>query len=202
MKKVFLISAFALLAAGCTSTVNTDPNANNNNPPIQPPQQTQPTTQTYKNSTYSFQFQYPADMAFVTPNYALLNDKVTELQIPKTDYPNTNFGDAAFSVSASYAKTLASCLAMNPPENGDGFKTTVQINGVTFYTTSGAGAGAGNRYDTKTYRTLVGAQSCIELNETVHTSAIGNYPAGTVTAVDINAVQSRLDQVLNTFKFN
>lgn len=196
MKKLFLVVALALVAAGCNNQNNQTLN------PQSPPAQQTPQTSTYKNATYGFEFQYPADVGFVTPTYALLQDKIVQLNIAGTEYPKTNFVDAGFAVSAQYAKSLADCLALNAPENGDGFKTTTVINGVTFYSTKGSGAGAGNRYDSVIYRALRSNQTCAEINETIHTGNIGNYPAGTVTEVDANKVQARLDSILNTFKFN
>lgn len=196
MKKLFLVLALALVAAGCNNE-----SKQTLNPQPEPVQQT-PKAQTYKNATYGFEFQYPADVGFVTPTYALLQDKIVQLNIAGTDYPKTNFVDAGFAVSAQYAKTLAECLALNAPENSDGFTSPTVINGVTFHFTKGSGAGAGNRYDSTIYRTLLGNQTCIEINETIHTGNIGNYPAGTVTEVDSSKVQTRLDSMLNTFKFN
>ena len=103
-----------------------------------------PSLQTYKNSTYGFEFQYPQGLNFVTPSYANLQDKITQLQIPQTDYPQTNLGDAAIAISASNAKSLSDCLSQNPPENSDGFKTKTSINGTDFYMTKSSGVGAGN----------------------------------------------------------
>lgn len=202
MKKLSLsLLLLSLMAAGCNyqSAVNQNSNSNQNaNTNTAPTEQ----LQTYNNSTYGVTFQYPQTMNFVTPTYALLQDKITELQIPQSAYPKTNFGDAAFSVSAAYAKDLATCLTMNPPENASGFKNQTQINGQTFYLAQSMGAAAGNRYDSTVYRTLSGKQTCIEVSETIHTSNIGNYPAGTVTEVNQGDVQSRLDAVLQTFKIN
>lgn len=200
MKKIIpllaLMAIAALTGAGCNSSFS-EPLPGENQPAT-----TTALFQTYKNGTYGFEFQYPSDTVFVTPNYALLEDKIVEIGIPQTDYPKTNFGDAAFSVSASFAKSLAACLSQNPPENGDGFKTKTELNGIPFYMTSSTGAGAGNRYNSKIYRTLSGNQTCLELNETIHTSVIDNYPPGTVTEVDKNIIQSRLDKMLSTFKFS
>ncbi|HEV8601078.1 MAG TPA: hypothetical protein VGQ87_00580 [Patescibacteria group bacterium] len=189
MKKLlFLIAAFALVAAACNKT------SDNNN-------QT-PTTQIYSNATYGFEFTYPVYMKFVGPTYASLQDKIVQLQIGQEQYPNTNFSDAAFAISATAPKDLADCLAQNPPEGSDGFKTKVTINGIDFYMTGSTGAAAGNLYESKIYRTMRGAiGDCIELNETIHTSNIGNYPAGAVTEVDKADVQAKLDSILNTFKF-
>ncbi len=192
MKKTILsaISLLMLVGAGC------------NQLPSTPSGDMTSTLQSYRNGTYGFTFTYPSTMEFVTPSYPLLQDKIVQLSIPQTGYPKTNFGDAAFSVSASYAKTLSACLAANTPQNSDGFKKEAEINGTTFYFTKGAGAGAGNRYDSTIYRTLVGGQTCLELNETIHTTNIANYPSGTVTEIDKNVVQARLDAILNSFTLN
>ena len=158
--------------------------------------------QTYKNATYNFEFKYPSNLSFVNPVYANLEEKIIQLLIPQTDYPKTNFGDAALSISATYAQSLTECLSKNPPENSDGFKTKTQINGQSFYVTKGAGVGAGNLYESNNYRTLTKNQVCLEINETIHTGNIDNYPAGEVTEVNKAEIQARLDQILNTFKFN
>jgi hypothetical protein len=206
IKNLVTVFAFALIAAGCNSkSVSSVQPAQPTPAPVVTQTTAAPQLQTYTNSTYGFTFQYPLNVAFQTPRYANLNDKIAELGIARADYPNTNFGDAAFSVSASYEKTEAACLAATPPEGGDGFKTQVSVNGTNFYTTKGSGVGAGNIYQTTTYRTfltLSGSATCLELNETIHTSNIENYPTGTVTAVDTAAVQARLDAILNTFKIS
>jgi len=198
MKKVMvLMGLLALTAAACNQSSNS--NQSNNNTP--PPSST-PNTQTYTNSTYGFEFTYPTNLQFVTPTYSNLQDKIVQVQIPQSQYPGTNFGDAAVAVSAQNAKDLAACLKLTPPENGDGFKTKVTINGVDFYMTKSTGAAAGNLYESNIYRTVKSTNgACIEISETVHTSNIGNYPAGTVTEVNKSEIQSKLDSILQSFKF-
>ncbi len=193
MKKLFLmLPIVALIAAACNST----PRETYTPAPIKP------TAQTYTNGTYNFRFEYPSYMEFVDVTYANLSDKIVQLQIKQNQYPGTNFGDAAFTVSATSAKDLADCLKQSPPPNGDGFKTKVAINGTNFYMTNSSGAAAGNLYESKIYRALRGNRgACLELSETIHTSNIGNYPTGTVTEVNKNDVQSKLDAVLNSFEF-
>ncbi|SRR5258708_3940156 len=185
MKKFIIASFIVLVAAGCSSQKN------------QPEQ-----LQTYVNGTYGFEFMYPATMQFVTATYPNLADKVVQLQIPQSAYPGTNFGDAAFSVSAQYAKSLQDCLALNAQgsSQSSNFKSTVIINGIDFYAATSTGAAAGNLYQSNLQRTFASGQ-CIELNQTIHTANIGNYTPGTIQEVDKAAVQSQLDAVLQTFKF-
>lgn len=201
MKKLALLSIILFLFAGCNSrsyTQNQSTIKNSQNPT----QSLENQTQTYRNGTYGFEFQYPTNMLFVTPSYAHLQDKIVELQIPQGTYPKTNFVDAAFSVSASYSKSLADCLAQNPPEGTDGFKTKATIGGQIFYKTKSYGAAAGNRYASAVYRALLGTQTCIELNETIHTADIHLFTPGTAAGIDANQVSKKLDNILNTFKFN
>ncbi|HEX5429476.1 MAG TPA: hypothetical protein VFX17_00125 [Patescibacteria group bacterium] len=198
MKKLIIVAGVvALIAAACNqSATQNNPNqtGNTQNPPAS-------NTQTYSNSTYGFSFDYPNSMQFVTPTYPNLDDKVVQIQIGQDQYPGTNFGDAAFGVSTQFAKSLSDCLALTPPEGGDGFKTAVTINGTQFNMTKSNGAGAGNIYESNVYRTLHN-NNCIEIDETIHTSNIGNYPAGSVTEVDSADVQAKLDDVLNSFQFS
>ncbi len=195
MKKLLVIVGLvALTAVACNTTTN-------NSTPLPSPQPTSE-TQVYTNSTYGFKFSYPKTMKFATPSYASLQDKIVEIQIGKDNYPGTNFGDGTFSVSAQSAKSRAECLALTPPENGDGFKTKTAINGTDFYMTKSTGAGAGNFYESTIYRTVrdIGG-ACIEIMETIHTTNIGNYPEGTVTEVNKTEIQHKLDQILNSFEF-
>jgi hypothetical protein len=155
----------------------------------------------YKNDSYKFKFMYPEEFGFVTPNYANLEDKIVQIQLPRSSYPQTNFGDAGVYVSAVYAKSLQDCLKLNLPEGSTGFGSDkVDINGADFYQTVGNGAGAGNFYESKIYRTYHN-DFCVELGETLHTSNIGNYTPGTVTEVDKDAVWQKLDLVLKSFSF-
>jgi hypothetical protein len=204
MKKLF-ITLVVIMAVAASCNKNNPPVTPPSPPPAQTPPPTppvSPTTQKYSNATYGFSFDYPVTAQFVTPSYPDLQDKIVQVQIGKDQYPNTNFGDAAFSVSAGAAKDLAACLKLSPPENGDGFKTKVTINGTDFYMTKSSGVGAGNLYESNIYRTVRSTGgACIELNETIHTSNIANYPAGTVTEVNKADVQTKLDTILNSFKF-
>lgn len=158
------------------------------------------TLQNYKNSAYDFQFDYPATFALTDPNYGNLENKIVQVQLLSGAYPKTNFDDAAFTVSEKTAKSLNECLAMNEPEGGTGFKDTATVNGIKFYTTTGNGAGAGNFYETKIYRTFSSSE-CLEIVETIHTSNIENFDPGTVTEINKTPIQAELEKILSTFDF-
>ena len=195
MKKLLLVTSLMVVSA---ASYGKQPNQSNNQ---KSRPATTPSTQTYSNATYGFTFDYPKSMQLVTPTYGNLKDEVVQVEIPKSAYSGTNFDDAAISVSAQPSKSLNDCLALSPPEGSDGFKTKTTINGVDFYMTNSNGAGAGNFYDSKVYRTFRStADTCIEINETIHTSNIDNYTRGTVTEVKHFNVQARLDPIVQSFK--
>jgi len=215
MKKILALAGLLAILAGCTTTTNnylppsgepipsaTPPVTSSPTPPAAtpPPTTVAAATQTYNNSAYNFQFDYPTAFTFTDANYANLENKIVQVQIPSSTYPKTNFGDAAFTVSESAPKTLADCLTINAPEGGTAFTDSTTINGIKFYSTRGQGAGAGNFYATKIYRTFLSPQ-CFEIVETVHTGNIGNYEPGTVTEVDQKPIWADLDTILATFKF-
>lgn len=178
-------------------------NAANNSEPVannEPPSNSQPQLQGYANSTYGVSLQYPAGFTFADVTYANLDQKIVQFALDRSNYPGTNFSDAGVAVSMQSTASLKQCLQINLPENAKGFKETRDINGTTFYIGQATGVGAGNIYNSRVYRAYRN-NSCYEIEETIHTSNIGNYEPGTVKEVDPNPVWERLGQVTKTFKF-
>lgn len=188
MRNVLLGATLLLIAAGCNANQQ-----KNNTPPAQT------AIQTYRNSGWNFEFQYPKSLGFVDATYGSLQNQIVQIQIGQDQYPKTNFGDADFTVSLMPTNSQTTCLKTTVPENSNAFKDSQVINGVTFYKTTAQGVGLGNVYDSHAYRTWAN-KICYELTETVHTSRIENYQPGTVSAVDKNAIWARLDSILNSFK--
>jgi len=194
MKKLLLIAAgIALIAASCNKSAPGD-NTNQN-----PPENTEQNS-TYSYAPYGFEFNYGADWQFTSPAYANLEEKIVQVQLPQSTYPGTNFGDAAFTVSAGTAATLDECLQLNSADTA-GFNTVQEINGTTYTKAETSEAAAGNLYESRIFRTLRG-NTCIEVLQTIHTGNIGNYEPGTVTQVNKDTVWEELNKVLATFKFN
>src|SRR5579872_443279 len=199
MSKIKILALPALLlfvAAACN---------NNNSQKQQTQLPNQPELQTFRYQPDGFEFQYPVNLSFTAPQYTDLEQKIAQIDLPKTDYQGTNFADAGFAVSSQFAPSAAACvnlpsLALELRQPFD-INKTVMINGLNFYSATGNGDAAGNIYETHAYR-IWHNQSCIELTETLHTGNISNYPEGTVKEVDHNQIFNRLDQVLNSFKFD
>ncbi len=199
MKKTFFILTLALALSACTPApaVST------------PPAQTRDTT-TYRNDTYGLSFEYPKAWSLVEvggPYNEFVDttkgeDPFVRLQLPQETYPGTNFGNADLGLSYVYVASLEDCLAY-PSTNGSvtfDVGQSIEINGITYYTSESSGAAAGNRYDSKLFRTYQN-DYCFSAAETLHTTNIGNYDPGTVTAVDEDAVWGRFDAILQTMSF-
>ncbi|HYD91023.1 MAG TPA: hypothetical protein VEA37_05980 [Flavobacterium sp.] len=196
MFKIFLTPIIiVVLVAGGYYTVykkKSKPTDNNDQPTV--------STKTYKSDTRNFEFKYPNTFQFTAVTYANLDEKLVGLTLPQSAYPKTNFGDAAFYVSALTTKNINECLNIDLPENSRGFNTTKTINGATYYQNTGTGAAAGNLYESRYYRTFYN-HACFEIGQTIHTTNIGNYATGAVAEVDKEPIWAQLDEILNSFKF-
>lgn len=127
-------------------------------------------------------FSYPKDLAISSgdigysaswrQNTQTLGLSIAKVTIPKSTQPQTNFSEAVFSLGTSN-NTLAikDCLIAN---NGEIAKGTVSINGVTYTKTMLGDAGAGNYYNTTSYRTMHNNQ-CYVMEYTIHSTSIGAY---------------------------
>src|SRR3989339_1220409 len=127
MKKLFILFAVTLLVSGCTSVT------------VPAPTLVVPLgTQVYNNGTYNFEFTYPVEFVFANPVYINFENQIVQINLPKSAYPSTNFGDAAFAVGSVYTKTLPECLKIGSDKFGENFdaKNSVVINGATFYKAS------------------------------------------------------------------
>jgi hypothetical protein len=206
-KKTAILLTLVLVAAACNSKTKPSqsaPPSSSTSGGVQTQTQTPaPAPQsTYTNSQYNFSFSYPNSFVQVTPVYGNLTNQVIQVQLGRTDYPKTNFGDADFNVSQEAASSLAACLKFQyPAAPTSATPPQKEINGVDYYVLKGDDAGAGNFYDSTIYRTFTNG-NCFELSETIHTSDIGNYTPGTVTQINTVPIQTILDSILNSFKFS
>jgi hypothetical protein len=125
------------------------------------------------------------------------------LAVPRSFEPQTNFGDAkltvGYSTTTQAVKNCYAPLASGGPAQAT---TTTTIGGIPFTVTSGSDAGAGNRYDTVSYRTVHDG-ACYAIDYTIHYSAFENYPADSgITQFDENRVQTLLQNMVGTFAFS
>lgn len=167
-------------------------------------------TNTYTDPGKTFSFSYPkeftlsggdrsytADWRENTESLGLL---FTVVQIPKLFLPGTNFGDAKFTVGTSAdPAALKNCLLA---QNGEVIKSEkVTINDTSFTEIILSDAGAGNFYQTTSYRTVRNSQ-CYAIEYTVHSTNIDNYsPNQGIKEFDQAKITSILEGMVQSFKF-
>jgi hypothetical protein len=126
------------------------------------------------------------------------------LTIPRVFEPQTNFADAKLTVGmSSDATAVAQCLEIEPTGPPDQLPTsTATINGTVFTIFHLNDAGAGNFYETTSYRTLRAGQ-CWAIEYTIHSGNIGNYPLEYgLKPFNEAMLHDVLDRIVGTFKFN
>jgi membrane-bound inhibitor of C-type lysozyme len=120
------------------------------------------------------------------------------VSVPQSYEPGTNFGDAKLTLGVSSdPDAVAGCITAAQGEKAAG---TAAIGGTTFSKFTLQDAGAGNRYDIASYRTVRDGQ-CYALEHMIHFAVLENYPVGQVQAFDEAKVAAALEGVVQSFKF-
>jgi hypothetical protein len=123
------------------------------------------------------------------------------LTIPRAFEPQTNFSDATLSVGMSgQAGAIAQCLVPEQMPNQTA-TSSAMINGAVFTVFHLSDAGAGNYYETTSYRTIHQGQ-CYAVEYTIHSGQIANYPAEyQLKPLDETKLHDLLDRIVGTFQF-
>ncbi len=167
--------------------------------------------QTFTDQGKTFTFSYPSQFtvsgsgigytqSWKTDSDSTLGLILATVSVPQSYQPNTNFGDAKFTVgTSSDPAAVKSCLADtvgNAPT-----KSTVVINGIKYTKFVSEDAGAGNRYLTTSYRTVQNNQ-CYAVEYTIHYSVLQNFdPSSGIKGFDQAKVTAALDGIMQSFKF-
>jgi hypothetical protein len=158
--------------------------------------QQEDTLRTYHNSEHDFALVYDKNY-ILDESGAAANffrnpgETLVSIAVPKSVYPDTNFGSAILAVAVQEESSEGPC------ERASSTKT---INGTVFYKSETDGAAAGTAYKTELYRVFQN-ESCFEVSLTVGTANIANFEPGAVTEINETHVWHRLHSVLETFKF-
>ncbi len=157
----------------------------------------------------TFRFSYPKELVVSggelgytqswRNNTQTLGLSLAKVTIPRGSYPKTNFSEAWFTVgTSSDAQAIKDCLI---PTNGEQATGTVTINSVTYSKFILGDAGAGNLYDTTSYRTLRNSQ-CYAIEYTIHSTNLGNYsPDQGIKQFDKVSVTNTLEAIVHSFTF-
>lgn len=140
-------------------------------------------TAIFTDSAKSFSFCYPKRFRLSGKGIGFTTDwraGATEpgmvlamVTIPKSYMPKTNFSEARFIIGkSSNPEALKHCF--EEPQGSGTQRKRVLINGVPFIRLAFSDAGAGNLYETVSYRTKRG-EECYAVEYTVHSTNIGMY---------------------------
>jgi membrane-bound inhibitor of C-type lysozyme len=175
--------------------------------------QTNGSVNTYTDMGKTFSFSYPnqftlsgGDIGYSQDwsyenNNADLGMLFTKVIIPRSFLSGkTNFGEAKFTVGTSAdPDAVKNCLINSYGEMGT--TTEVTINNQKFTKINFTDAGAGNLYDTTSYRTILNGQ-CYAIEYIIHSSNIYNYsPDQGVKEFDKAKVTAQLESMVQSFSF-
>jgi membrane-bound inhibitor of C-type lysozyme len=153
---------------------------------------------TYASSSLGYSVRYPQGY---TLNTAYVNQtmgpgkniKGIQVTIPATMATGTNLSSDS-GVSIEQLPGVTSCTADLFLGDQVGSTTQVTDNGVTYSFAQGSDAGAGNLYTEMVYA-IPGSASCTAVRYFIHSTQIGNYPAGTVVAFNQPALLKDFDGI-------
>lgn len=159
----------------------------------------EPRVKTYASSTLGISFDYAPEFtlndAYVYTGFSGKPIRGVSVIVPLSMATGTNLSSDSY-VSVEQLPRANVC-------SGDIFVTAnvravdVSENGVAYSLATSSGAAAGNRYDEWVYA-LKGSKPCTALRYYVHSTAIGNYPEGSVTAFNEAALLEEFDKVRRT----
>jgi len=165
--------------------------------------------QTYTDLGKTFSFLFPTTFSIEGSSEGYSTDwavfattsglQLAKILVPKSYVPGTNFSDATFTVGVSgNPSALATCI--QNPNGTRGTATATTINGIPFTKLFFQDAGAGNRYDTTSYRTVYD-HMCYVVEYTIHYGVFQNYPAGSIQEFNEASLQETLTHVAESFQF-
>lgn len=166
----------------------------------------------FTDSAGTFSFTYPESVAVSGGGVGYSEDwmvnattsglVLAKAVLDRSFEPNTNFGEATLTVGTSPdPSAVATCLTYNPSGGPATAPSTATINGAKYAVLRASDAGAGNLYDTTSYRTVRNNQ-CYVIEYTIHSTNIGNYdPSQGVKPFDAAAVKHVMDGIVESFRF-
>ncbi|HVN26804.1 MAG TPA: hypothetical protein VMT99_04130 [Candidatus Paceibacterota bacterium] len=170
--------------------------------------------QTGRNDQGGYSIAYPIDLE-IDQNYSMKpstdwrigangtpGSLFLTVTVPAAFEPQTNFSDARLTVGSSRNDAaIAQCFVSPDAAAPGASQSTTTINGITFAVFKSSDAGAGNYYETTSYR-AVHAGQCYAIEYTVHSTQIGNYPPEYhLQPFDAGRITTLLDRMVGTFKF-
>lgn len=173
-------------------------------------QTTSGSTTIFTDANKLFQFAYPnaftlsGDLGYTTDWRLDTQDMgllLAQATVGRGYQPQTNFSEAKFTVgTSSDPHAISTCLT---DINGKSMSTpkSVVIGGNTYKKLTTNDAGAGNFYETTSYRTIRNNQ-CYALEYTIHSTNIGNYsPDQNIQEYNKIKVMADMESIAQSFLF-
>ena len=165
-------------------------------------------TTNYTDISKTFSFSFPSQFVLSgeqgysqdwTTNSTSSGLLLAKVMIQRSFEPGTNFGDGKFTIGVSSdPDAVAECLV---PQFGNMEKvSTTTINGTSFTKFIFSDAGAGNLYDTTSYRTIKNGQ-CYAIEYTIHSGNFYNYTTGAIQMFNEAKVNAVFENMVQSFKF-
>lgn len=149
-------------------------------------------TLTYTNAEVGYTVEYPKD-------FTVSSDiKGVKFTIPESMATGTNLSSDT-GVSVEVSMLSSSCSYTDFLDTTVSTSTLVEGN-TTYLVAKGGGAAAGNLYDEYVY-VLQNHAPCTAVRYFIHSTQLGNYPEGTVTAFDQSALVAKFDAIRRSLKF-
>lgn len=167
-------------------------------------------TVAFTDSMKTFSFQFPKQfrvsgkgIGFTTDWRAGTTDLgmvLAFVTIPKSYLPQTNFSGATFTIGESSSpEAIKNCF--DKPQGYGTRMEQVVIHGISFTKFTFSDAGAGNLYETVSYRTKRG-EECYVIEYTVHSTNIGMYsPDQGIKEFDRANIFNMLEKMARSFRF-
>lgn len=167
--------------------------------------------QTFTDFSKTFSFEYAAPLRITGGDIGYSTDWMVNattsglvlatVNLSKSFAPSTNFSEAKLTVGTSADEhAVATCLTY-APSGAPAAPATTTINGATYTVLHESDAGAGNFYETTSYRTVRDNQ-CYVVEYTIHSTNIGNYsPDQGIVAYDKARITGLLEGVVRSFIF-
>ena len=159
----------------------------------------------YQDPQYGFSIYYPSTTVLKTTGFdgflPVAKTPVIAFSLDTNLFSGTNLVEAGVYIGATTSPSIvASCIGVRSSSGETQASSTAVIGGTTFAVFDSTGAGAGNIYQEKAFRT-VNQGTCFEIVEMLHSGQLANYPAGKATAFDEARFSGILDAMVNTFAF-
>ncbi len=166
---------------------------------------------TFTDQSNLFSFSYPSSVTISGSgigyssswmvNTTVLGMILAKATLPSSFEPKTNFANAVFTVGTSADPTaLADCLS-NTSGDQSIKGTSVTINGTHYEKFISMDVGAGNIYQTTSYRTLKNNQ-CYAIEYTIHSVNIANFSSDQgISTFDQTKVENLFEGIVQSFTF-